>query len=213
MNHPLGFSLTFYSFNLPLAATFHHFGICRAAFSQTPPPQTLIASSDRCSSPSLPLYFWLHTILPTLFSFLHLLFYHVFPSPAPVINHQLSSFTCHLFTSTIIPSPPLPSFASCSFSLAESCSVCLCSSLAVTDWFALCWFWWRRCWCFQDGEMRKVTGSTPAVVNWQCVDQTGLNQNCSPLSAAHKKNCSHVCMTQLHHRLSLVSILWLKMQL
>lgn len=165
MNHPLGFSLTFYSFNLPLAATFHHFGICRAAFSQTPPPPTLIASSDRCSSPSLPLYFWLHTILPTLFSFLYLLFYHVFPSPAPVINHQLSSFTCHLFTSTIIPSPPSPSFASCSFSLALSCSVCLCSSRCDRLIRTLLILMERRCWCFQDGEMGKVTGSTPAVVN------------------------------------------------
>lgn len=71
MNHPLGFSLTFYSFNLPLAATFHHFGIRRAAFSQIPPlplpPLRLcmIASSDRSSSPSLPLYLCLHTILPS----------------------------------------------------------------------------------------------------------------------------------------------------
>lgn len=67
MNHPLGFSLTFYSFNLPLAATFHHFGIRGAAFSQIPPPPRLcmIASSDRSSSPSLPLYLCLHTILPS----------------------------------------------------------------------------------------------------------------------------------------------------
>lgn len=69
MNHPLGFCLTFYSFNLPLAATFHHFGIRGAAFSQIPPTPPLrlcmIASSDRSSSPSLLLYLCLHTILPS----------------------------------------------------------------------------------------------------------------------------------------------------
>lgn len=44
------------------------------------------------------------------------------------------SFSCHLFTSTIIPSPPVPSFASCSFCLPTGAGVCVfpCDRLILT---------------------------------------------------------------------------------
>lgn len=125
-------------------------------------------------------------------SFVHLLF-------SPIFYHQpLLSITS---------TPPLlyissfhlnhHSTSSCTiicFPLILSCRELRCVfvfvSCCVTDWFALCWFWWRRCCCFRDGGTGKVKGSTSAEVNWQHVDQTGLNQNHSPLSAAQRTQFS-----------------------
>lgn len=135
MNHPLGFSLTFYSFNLPLAATFHHFGIRGAAFSQIPPPPVrlcMIASSDRSSSPSLPLYLCLHTILPStpLSISCFTVYFHHRPLPSLIGSPPLlyvSSFHLNrhsISSCTIICFPLIRS-------RRELQCVCLCSSLAV----------------------------------------------------------------------------------
>lgn len=138
----------------------------------------MIASSDRSSSPSLPLYLCLHTVLPSppLSIFCFPVYFTTNPcykSPA-----LLSFFYIILFTSTIIPSPPVPSLSSSSFlSCRELQCVFVFASRRVTDWFALCWFWWRGDAAVLNAGTGKVKGSTSAVVNWQHVDQTGLNQN------------------------------------
>lgn len=91
----------------------------------------MIASSDRSSSPSLLLYLCLHTVLPSPPLSISCFPIYFITSPCYQSPALLPSFICHPFTSTIILSPPVPSFASRSFSLAESCSVWLCSFLAV----------------------------------------------------------------------------------
>lgn len=91
----------------------------------------MIASSDRSSSPSLLLYLCLHTVLPSPPLSISCFPIYFITSPCYQSPALLPSFICHPFTSTIILSPPVPSFASRSFSLAESCSVWLCSFLAA----------------------------------------------------------------------------------
>lgn len=125
------------------------------------------------------------------------------------------SFICHPFTSTIIPSPPVPSFASCSFCLPRS--VYLCVSSRVTDWFSLCWFWWRGDDVFGQGKLGGDRQHSHCGKLTACtVHQTGLNQNHSPLSAAqnHQHPVLMYWLHPCHHLLSLwwylTACLWIK---
>lgn len=132
----------------------------------------------------------------TLSPFVHLLFSCIF-HPQPLLS--------------ITSAPPLLCMSS--FHLnhhsISSCTI-ICSPLILSRRelvqcvfvFVSCWLdrlirtllilMERRCCCFRDGGTGKVKGSTSAVVNWQPVHQTGLNQNYSQL---HRSPSSHPCIT------------------
>lgn len=111
MNHPLGFSLTFYSFNLPLAEPSHcsplrlQQYIFPACILTLPTWQHLLTALPLCRS--LPLYLHLHTTLPASPSSISR-FINISSPPPPAINHQ--------------PPPPYLSFSLNHHSIS-SCSV------------------------------------------------------------------------------------------
>lgn len=148
----------------------------------------------------------------TLSSFVHLLFSCIFHHQ-PAINHQRSSPALYVILS------PQPSFLLLLYhhllpahSLLPRAAVCLCVRLFLRDRLirTLLILMERRCCCFRDGGTGKVKGSTSAVVNWQHVDQTGLNQNHSPLSAAQNTQFSCLLDNLASPFISEVNLLSLK---
>lgn len=210
MNYLLGFSdlLLFQSSSCCNISPLWHLQSC--IFPALPLSLCMIASSDRSSSPSLPLYLCLHCL--TLSSFVHLLFSCIFHHQ-PAINHQHSSPPLYVILS------PQPSFLLLLYhhllpahSLLPRAAVCLCVRLFLRDRLirTLLILMERRCCCFRDGGTGKVKGSTSAVVNWQHVDQTGLNQNHSPLSAAQNTQFSCLLDNLASPFISEVNLLSLK---